>query len=220
MNKGAVILCGGKSSRMGSDKAMLPFGPERMLQRVVRLLSQVVEPHRIVVVAAPNQRLPDLPAAVALAYDGRQDRGPLEGLAAGLRAMDPETSAVYVTSCDVPLLVPCFVERMFERLESHAIAVPRDGAHYHPLSAVYRLSVLPHVQRLLDADCLRVQSLFPEVDTLAVPVDELRRVDAQLSTLENVNHPQDYLAALAAAGLMAAGAKIPESSDRPFIADR
>ena len=45
MNKGAIVLCGGKSSRMGRDKATLPFGPELMLQRVVRLISQVVELH-------------------------------------------------------------------------------------------------------------------------------------------------------------------------------
>jgi molybdenum cofactor guanylyltransferase len=69
MIKGAIILCGGKSSRMGRDKATLPFGPEQMLARVVRLVSEVVEPAKIVVVAAPEQELPVLPAAVAVARD-------------------------------------------------------------------------------------------------------------------------------------------------------
>ena len=59
MEKGAIILCGGKSSRMGRDKATLPFGSEVMLQRVIRLVSQVVNVHRIVVVAAPGQALPE-----------------------------------------------------------------------------------------------------------------------------------------------------------------
>ena len=200
MEQGAIILCGGKSSRMGRDKATLPFGPEQMLQRVVRLLGEVVDLGKIVVVAAPGQALPELPAGVAIAHDSRQERGPLEGLAAGLRSLAGRADAVYATSCDVPLLVPSFVERMFDLLGEYDIAVPRDGQHHHPLAAVYRLTVLAHVQKLLDADRLRPRFLFDEVSTREVPVDELRSVDPQLSTLENLNHPEDYRSALASAG--------------------
>ncbi len=200
MQRGAIILCGGKSSRMGRDKATLPFGPELMLQRVVRLLAEVVDQQMIVVVAAPGQLLPELPSGVTVARDSRQERGPLEGLAAGFRSLAGRADAAYATSCDVPLLVPKFVERMFELLGDHDIAVPRDGQHHHPLAAVYRLTVLAHVQMLLDADRLRPRFLFDELRTREVSVEELRSVDPQLSTLENLNHPQDYLAALAATG--------------------
>jgi len=200
MEQGAIILCGGKSSRMGRDKATLPFGPEQMLQRVIRLLGQVVDLGKIVVVAAPGQALPELPVGVSVAHDSRQERGPLEGLAAGLRSLSGRADAVYATSCDVPLLVPSFVERMFDLLGEYDIAVPRDGQHHHPLAAVYRLTVLAHVQKLLDADRLRPRFLFDEVHTREVPVAELRSVDPQLSTLENLNHPEDYRSALAAAG--------------------
>ncbi len=200
MEKGAIILCGGKSSRMGRDKATLPFGPELMLQRVIRLVSQVVTPQRIVVVTAPGQQLPEISHEITVTHDERQDRGPLEGLAAGLRVADKNVDAVYVTSCDVPLLVPAFIERMFELIEDHDIAVPRDGQHHHPLAAVYRVSVLEHVQQLLGTDRLRPRFLFDEVNTREVPVDELRSVDPQLATLENLNHPEDYLKALAVAG--------------------
>ncbi len=71
--------------RMGSSKALLPFGAETMLQRVVRLLGTVVSP--IVVVAAPEQSLPELPASVIVTRDEREGRGPLEGLRAGLKAL-------------------------------------------------------------------------------------------------------------------------------------
>src|SRR5262245_62013278 len=81
-----LILAGGKSSRMGLPKATLPFGPELMLQRVVRLLASVVQP--IVVVAAPRQELPPLPAGVLITHDERDGRGPLEGLLAGLAAVE------------------------------------------------------------------------------------------------------------------------------------
>ncbi len=80
-----IVLCGGKSSRMGTSKALLPFGPETMLQRVVRLLGEIVSP--IVVVAALDQELPELPGSVIVTRDENEGRGPLEGLRAGLKAL-------------------------------------------------------------------------------------------------------------------------------------
>jgi molybdopterin-guanine dinucleotide biosynthesis protein A len=183
---------------MGLAKATLPFGPELMLQRVVRLLAEVVPP--IVVVAAPGQELPALPVGVILARDEREGRGPLEGLLAGLMAMGDRADAAYATSCDVPLLVPDFVRFMIERLGDGNIAVPVEGQFAHPLAAVYRMGVLPHIQELLAADRLRPAFLFERVRTCRVPVEELKAVDPQLATLQNLNRPEDYLAALAAAG--------------------
>jgi molybdopterin-guanine dinucleotide biosynthesis protein A len=201
MKKGAIILCGGKSSRMGRDKATLPFGPELMLQRIIRLLSEVVNPSGIVVVAAQEQRLPKLPDGMIITRDERPDRGPLEGLAAGLRAIPESIDAVYATSCDVPLLIPAFVEKMFDLLGEVDIAVPRDGQFHHPLAAVYRPRVLTVIQRLLDEDRLRPRFLFEKVMTVEVGVENLRDVDPGLSTLMNLNHPEDYQAALDAANL-------------------
>src|SRR5688572_14352758 len=106
---------------MGSSKALLAFGDETMLQRVVRLLASVVSP--IVVVAAPGQLLPDLPPGVIVTRDEQEGRGPLEGLRAGLKALPGTVDAAYVTSCDVPLLVPGFVRRMLDLLTDHDIAV-------------------------------------------------------------------------------------------------
>jgi molybdopterin-guanine dinucleotide biosynthesis protein A len=200
MRKGAIILCGGKSSRMGRDKATLPFGPELMLQRVVRLMSEAVSLESVVVVAAASQALPELPAAVSVARDVHQYRGPLEGLATGFRAIADRADAVYATACDVPLLVPAFVDRMFELLDDFEIAVPFDGEHHHPLAAVYRPTVLVHIQRLLDSQRMRPRFLFEEASTREVQVDELRAVDPLLSTLENLNYEQDYIAALTKAG--------------------
>src|SRR3954469_20856580 len=98
MKTGGIVLCGGKSTRMGSPKALLPFGPETMLQRVVRLLATVASP--IVAVAAREQALPDLPSDVIVTRDEREERGPLEGLRAGLKALPASTEIAYVTSCD------------------------------------------------------------------------------------------------------------------------
>ena len=193
-----IILAGGKSTRMGRSKADLPFGPERMLDRVIRLLSTVVSP--IVVVAAPNQQLDDLPPNVLITHDAKESRGPLEGLRAGLAAIVPHAQAAYATSCDVPLLVPAFVTAMIDQLGDFDIAVPVEGDFAHPLAAVYRITVLPKSDRLLAANQLRPASLFEMSKTRRVPVDELRTVDPLLTTLRNLNHPEDYLAALAEAG--------------------
>jgi molybdenum cofactor guanylyltransferase len=204
MRKGAIILCGGKSTRMGRDKATLPFGHELMLQRVVRLIGEVVPPPRTVVVAAPQQSLPSLPDEVLITRDEREGRGPLEGLATGLRALGDRAEAAYVTACDVPLLVPAFVARMFELLDHYDIVVPLDGPHHHPLAAVYRTGVLARVEQLLESDQLTPRQLFTQVPTREVPVDLLRAVDPDLATFENLNEPQDYLAALVAAGVTSA----------------
>jgi molybdopterin-guanine dinucleotide biosynthesis protein A len=199
MRFGGVVLCGGKSTRMGYAKAWLPFGNEVMLQRVVRLLSEVVSP--IVVVAAPQQVLPPLPASTQIAVDRQEGRGPLEGLRAGLSALVGACDAAYVASCDSPQLAPAFVRRMIDLLGDCQIAVPREGALYHPLAAVYRLSVLPMTEALLAEDRLRPVYLFEKLNTRSVPLELLREVDPQLRTLANLNCPEDYANALEAEGL-------------------
>jgi molybdopterin-guanine dinucleotide biosynthesis protein A len=183
---------------MGVAKATLPFGAETMLQRVVRLLGTVVSP--IVVVAAREQVLPELPDGVIVTRDEREAKGPLEGLRAGLSALPEEIDGAYVTSCDVPLLVPGFVERMIELRGDHDIAVMEIDGFPHPLSAVYRRSTLPHIEGLLGQDRLRPVFLFEAVRTRRVRPEEIVAVDPELRTLRNLNTREDYLAALAEAG--------------------
>ena len=199
MTAGGIVLCGGKSTRMGVPKATLPFGPETMLQRVVRLLGTVVSP--VVVVAAHEQSLPQLPKEVTVTRDEREQRGPLEGLRAGLKALPDSVDIAYITSCDVPLLVPGFVERMIELLGDHDIAVMEIDGYPHPLSAVYRRDTLPHVELLLAKDKLRPVFLFDAVRTRRVRPEEMVSVDRELRTLRNLNTREDYLQALSEAGL-------------------
>jgi molybdopterin-guanine dinucleotide biosynthesis protein A len=196
---GGIVLCGGRSTRMGAPKATLPFGPETMLQRVVRLLGTVVTP--IVAVAAQEQLLPALPEDIIVTRDERDQRGPLEGLRAGLKALPDSVDIAYVTSCDVPLLVPGFVSRMIELLGDRDIAVMEIDGFPHPLSAVYRRDTLPQVESLLAKDKLRPVFLFDAVLTRRVQPAEMISVDPELHTLRNLNTPEDYRAALLAAGL-------------------
>ena len=185
-----LVLCGGQSRRMGRPKVLLPFGDETMLQRVVRLVGEVVQP--VIVVAGQEQELPELAASVQIVRDRRPGRGPLEGLAAGLAALGGRAEAAFVTSCDVPLLKPALVRRLLAMLGDCDAVVPHVEGFDQPLAAVYRRSVLPHAEALLAEGRLRPMFLFDRVRTRRVPPEEFADVDPNLESLRNINTPEDY----------------------------
>ena len=200
MNKpAAIVLCGGESRRMGVPKAWLDFGSEKLLQRVVRLVSAVADP--VVVVAAPGQELPSLPGAVRAARDALEARGPLQGLLAGLLVLPAATELVYVTATDVPFLNPAWITFLSQVIGGDDLAIPYVDGRHHPLAALYRVrSVRIAVEGLLAADRLRLLNLIDAVRTRVVDVNELRGVDPGCQTLRNINTPEDYQTALKDAG--------------------
>ena len=183
---------------MGRPKATLPFGPELMLQRVVRLVGQTVD--RVVVVSAARQELPELPSSVEIVQDRHPGRGPLEGLAAALRTLCDRADTAYATACDVPLLVPAFVSRVIQLCDGYQAAVPYIDGFAEPLAAAYGVDVLPHIESLLAEDRLRPAFLFDLVATRRIAAEELTDVDPGLKSLANLNRPQDYQNALKQAG--------------------
>lgn len=214
---GGVVLCGGRSSRMGRPKAWLPFGGQALLQRTVFTLRSVCDP--VVVIAAPEQSLPELPGDVVILRDPVEGRGPLQGIAVGLAYLAGRREAAYVSSTDVPFLHPALIRRLAclrigegsgaeERAHEarYDIAVPRADGHYHPLSAVYSCSLFEQARALLDAGRLRPFFLFESVrtlvadDALLLAGDELRAADPTLRSLRNINTPEEYEAALLEAG--------------------
>ncbi|APW60761.1 molybdenum cofactor guanylyltransferase [Paludisphaera borealis] len=198
-NVGAVVLCGGESRRMGRPKAGLPFGPETLLARVVRLVSTVARP--VVVVAAADQEVRDLPDSVRVVRDSRSGRGPLQGLADGLSALPPGVEFAYVTAADAPFLEPAWVELLVDRIGGHDLALPNCDGRRHPLAALYRVApALAAIRGLLDQDQLRVGRLAESLRTRTIDADELRGVDPELRTLRNLNTPDDYVRALEDAG--------------------
>jgi molybdopterin-guanine dinucleotide biosynthesis protein A len=184
---------------MGRPKLSLPFGEELLLQRVVRVLGEVVAP--VVVVASPRQELPPLPASVRIVRDEQEHLGPLAGLSVGLRALQGDAAAAYVSSCDVPLLQPAFVRAVIAALGEHDLAIPRDGEHHHPLAAVYRVSLAEQAAALIAAGRMRPLFLVQQSDARIIDVDELRVADPRLDSLRNLNTPEEYAAALRDAGL-------------------
>jgi len=171
---------------MGRTKASLPFGEELLLQRAVRILSAVASP--IIVVAARDQVLPQLPAHVEIIRDESEGEGPLPALVHGLQALHGRTDIAFVSACDLPFLDAETIGRILNSLESGEVAAPYTDGRVHPLAAAYRLSVLPKLLELQAAGERKLQRLFDIVDAVRVLVEP--------GALRNVNSPEDYAAAL------------------------
>ncbi len=201
MKPAGIVLCGGRSTRMGVSKAALPFGDETLLTRTVRLVASVTD--SVVVVAAPSESPDGLPNNVRIVHDAQEGCGPLEGLLVGLTALTGVADAAFVTGCDAPLLVPGFVGRLAAMLGDNDAAVPLVDGFLHPLSAVYRVRIVDQLAALRAAGQSSVSSLCKHVCTRWVTETELREVDSNLDSLRNLNRPEDYFAALAAAGFAA-----------------
>ncbi len=187
---------------MERDKATLPFGAgEAMLQRVVRLVGGEVPAARIVCVAAAGQVLPELPAEVRTVRDREPHVGPLAGVAAGLAALPQRAmDAAFVTGCDVPLLVPAIIPRLFDLLGDFQIAAPHDRERWHPLLAVYRTELLSAVETQLAGGNRSLIALIEHCRTRRVELSELRGVDPQFDSFVNINTRADYHSALRRAG--------------------
>lgn len=186
----AIILTGGKSSRMGRPKALLPFDGEPLIAHIVRRLK-----HRfaeVVVVAAPDQELPYL--AVTLARDHVAYQGPVSGIYHGLRAA--RTEVCFVTSCDAPFLDPALITHMATQIDECDVVVPFWQERFQPLHAVYRSVVAPFLKEQLERGELRPISLYDKVRTRTVGEDEIRRFDPEGLSFLNMNSPADYEAAL------------------------
>jgi molybdopterin-guanine dinucleotide biosynthesis protein A len=182
---------------MGEPKAWLPFGGERMLQRVVRLVATAANP--VVAVAAAEQELPPLPKTVRIVRDLVPGLGPLQGLATGFTALDDSVEVAFAVGTDVPLLKPAWIKRLVDLIGDHDLAIPFVDGGLHPLAALYRpAAVMPEIHHMLAADRLRTAELVDRVYSRFVSADQLRDIDPQFDTLRNINTPAEYRAALAA----------------------
>jgi molybdenum cofactor guanylyltransferase len=195
----AIVLAGGRSSRMGTPKAALQWHGSTLLRRVTGIVARVVAPGPVVVVSAPGQELPALAPGVEVVADEREGRGPLQGLAAGLAAVGDRARVAYVSSTDVPLLHPAFVRRVLGALDDGVdVVLPDVGGYRQPLSAAYRTALLPIIEELIAADQMRPAFLFERSRVLKLTDADLlnggalARLDPDLTSVSNLNEPADY----------------------------
>ena len=186
----AVILVGGKSSRMGRAKALLPFDNEPLIAHVVRRLKSWFP--EIIVVAAPDQELPELSAV--LVRDEIAYQGPVSGIYHGLKAATRDVC--FVTSCDAPFLNFELIDHLLEQISDYDVVVPFWQERFQPLHAIYRTSVVPLLKEQLERGELRPIFLYDKVRTRKIQEAEIRRLDPEGLSFLNMNSPADYDAAL------------------------
>lgn len=203
LQTGALVLCGGRSQRMGEPKHLLPFGNQCLLQRVVDVAASACEV--IGVVASADQQVPTLPAHVNVFRDEQPNLGPLSGIATGLTQLAHHADAVFISSCDAPFLSGSFIRGLISELGDADIAIVRGEKHFHPMAAVYRTRIAPIVRDLVQSQRLRPIFLLEECNAKVVEVESMRRYDPELQSLQNMNTPEDYQSALKAADLLPPG---------------
>src|SRR5258708_3649097 len=186
----AIVLAGGRSSRMGTSNAPLLFDDEPLIVHVVATLQRLFAD--VVVVTAPGQDLPSMP--VNLVCDEVAYQGPVGGIYYGLAATGSD--AAFVTSCDSVFLNVDLIAHLRSQLPEHDVVVPHWQGRYQPLHAVYRRSVLPLLAGQLARGELRPVHLFDKVRLRRIDEDEIRRFDGEGSSFFNMNTPEDYTEAL------------------------
>jgi len=188
MNACGAILAGGRSSRMGANKALLDFGGEPLIQRLSRRLQLWFE--QVIVVTNTPEEYAFL--GLPMVGDRIPGLGPLGGLEAGLTAS--RHARTFFVACDMPFVNEALVRHLVELAASYDIVVPKVRGEYEPMHAVYTKACLPTATANLDARRLRLLSLFDAVSLRVVDDGELApfgdpaRLFFNCNTVEDLQH--------------------------------
>lgn len=191
-----VLQAGGKSSRMGRDKALVPFRGMTMIEYILNQLKGLGK-EIIVITNTPDEyRFLGLP----LFADVIPDWGALGGLYSAIYHASNETSLVL--ACDMPFVNRALLEHLITLSTSHDAVIPhldptgnQMPAFAEPFRAVYRKSCLIPIEKAIKAGQRRVISFFPQIDIRFVDRQEIEFFDPDLQTFFNVNTPEDLLEA-------------------------
>ena len=185
-NVTAFILAGGRSSRMGSDKALLVYRDQTLLERTLQLARSVAEK---AVIVGPADRYASHGDIIE---DVFRDCGPLAGIHAALGSTETELNLIL--SVDMPLMTAEFLRWLLEQSATgtELIIVPNALGGEQPLCAVYRRQVRTAVERALNAGEYKIGHLFAQVPTRIVAEPEIRAAGFSPEIFRNVNTSEDY----------------------------
>jgi molybdenum cofactor guanylyltransferase len=191
----AIVLVGGRSSRMGRDKATLPIDGATLIERIVAELRRAFAD--IVVVAAPESDaatiLPALDATVI--RDEVAFAGPAPALLLGLRSTRHDIA--FACACDLPMLNANLASWLCSIVGKRNDAViPTVGDRLQVLHAAYRKRCSDALETMLERGERSLRALAPLLDVPAVGEPELRQIDPELRSFFNINTRDDYAAAL------------------------
>ncbi len=189
MTVSAAIMAGGKSTRMGQDKAWLELDGEPLIARVAAVLGEVADE---VIVVANDPRYESL--GLRVVGDRYPQGGPLGGIATGVSAATHES--VLIAACDMPFLSADLWRVLLAHATEADVVIPRVGGEFETLHAIYTKTCVPHMVRSLAENQLRVISFFNKVRVLGIDEAELRAVDPTLRAFTNVNTPEELAGTL------------------------
>jgi molybdenum cofactor guanylyltransferase len=190
----AFILAGGKSTRMGADKAFLQWGEETLLNRTLKLARAVAG--EVQIVGDPNKfgRF-----GCAVVGDVYGERGPLGGIHAALTSSGSELNLMLAV--DLPLMRPEFLSYLISQAREvgATVTVPDAAGGLQPLCAVYRKEFAAAAEESLQAGKNKIDPLFAKVRTRVIEEEELVRAGFSVEMFQNVNTPEDLKQAKAEA---------------------
>ncbi len=186
MRRAGIVLCGGRSTRMGRAKAWLPWFGRTMIEHVVGVLRPVVD--EVIVVTSEQLDLPELDAHVV--RDRAQDQGPLVGIRDGLAATRAELA--FVTSTDAPFLTSACVEAL---LAQGVACAPAVDDFVQVLCAVYPGAARERAAALVESGARRPLDLLRSLDYRPLSEASVRR-PGEPAPWRGFNTPEDYLAAV------------------------
>ncbi|WP_135819982.1 molybdenum cofactor guanylyltransferase [Halostella litorea] len=198
--RAGVIIAGGRSARFGDeDKAVADLAGTPMVRRVADRIGGVVDE---LVVNCRDDQAEAVAAAFAdgafdptLALDETPDRGPMAGIATGLRAAEAEYAAV--VACDMPFVSPDLIDYLFSRAAGRDAAVPKPDEWFQPTQAVYRTAAMADAcERTLARGERKVVEAVLELDHVVVDRAEVER-HAPLRTFKNLNTRAEFEAVAA-----------------------
>lgn len=185
-NVTAFVLAGGKSTRMGADKAFLQWRGEIFLDRALKLLRTVAEDVRIV---GDGKKFAGFGCEVV--EDVYRERGPLGGIHAALTSSGSELNLMLAV--DLPLMKPEFLAYLIAeaRKTDATVTVPNTAGGLQPLCAVYRREFAPIAEESLKAGKNKIDPLFAKVKTRVVEEQEIVRAGFSAEMFRNLNTPED-----------------------------
>jgi molybdopterin-guanine dinucleotide biosynthesis protein A len=191
MNPSAIILTGGQSQRMGTDKALLRIGEQTFLGLIAHKLATISDDVLIVGSLRAGYAEAIAPLPVRFVPDSFENCGPLGGLHAGLQAM--RHGVGIVVACDMPLVNVALLKHMVTLLDVGGgdAVIPQDEGGWHPLHAVYRQSCATPIEQMAHARDLRVQNLIKQLNVRVIDKTEMAQFDPHSLSLKNLNTPQE-----------------------------
>ncbi|HEY6838857.1 MAG TPA: molybdenum cofactor guanylyltransferase [Geobacteraceae bacterium] len=179
-----VLLVGGKSRRMGRDKAFLKIGGVPLYERMLRVLEDNFD--AVILVGDSDDRfICHLPI-----YPDIHPGSALGGLFTGIQRAT--TDRIFVAPCDIPFPSAPLVRYLCAASEGNDVTVPLTANGLEPLFAVYRKSCLPPMKTLLKARDFRIRMFYPAVKVRYVGVDEISLHDPNGTAFVNLNTPAEY----------------------------